>query len=304
VRALAELCRWDEALDTSADPDDPAADPFNWIFVDLPRAEILLRRGKFAAARELLTRIGAVLDGQGDAQYGSELANLRARLAGEEGRFADGHAAVREGLELALSAQDMWLVARLVETGVWLAAAVGDEARADELLTVGRDHHATMSAHGAVALPRTTRALALAAAERTRIGKPDPDAWRIAGTDAYLTAYTRFREAEAVLAGNGSRSRAAELLAAASATATALGAAPLAASVSALGRSPSSALGLTARETEIFSLVGQGMTNAEIAAELFISTKTASVHVSNILRKLGVKSRIQAAALAHRQEQR
>ncbi|MDQ3788471.1 MAG: helix-turn-helix transcriptional regulator [Actinomycetota bacterium] len=61
-------------------------------------------------------------------------------------------------------------------------------------------------------------------------------------------------------------------------------------------------LGLTAREAEIFSLVGQGKTNAEIAAELFISTKTASVHVSNILRKLGVKSRIQAAALAHRQE--
>jgi DNA-binding NarL/FixJ family response regulator len=63
------------------------------------------------------------------------------------------------------------------------------------------------------------------------------------------------------------------------------------------------ALGLTAREAEIFSLVGQGKTNAEIGAELFISTKTASVHVSNILRKLGVKSRIQAAALAHRREQ-
>ncbi len=304
VRALAELSRWDEALDASADPDDPAADPFNWIFVHLPRAEILVRRGEFTAAGELVKRIGAVLDGQGDAQYGSELANLRARLAGEEGRLADGHAAVREGLELALPAHDSWLVARLVATGVWLAAAAGDAALADELLAAGRRHHETMTAAGAVALPRTARAMALAAAERTRLGRPDPDAWRLGGRDRYLTAYADFRAAEAVLAANGSRSRAAALLESAEATATALGAKPLVAAVAALGRSPSSALGLTARETEIFSLVGQGKTNAEIAAELFISVKTASVHVSNILRKLGVKSRIQAAAMAHRQEQR
>ena len=46
------------------------------------------------------------------------------------------------------------------------------------------------------------------------------------------------------------------------------------------------------------------MTNAQIAGELFISTKTASVHVSNILRKLGLRSRIQAAALAHRRQEK
>ncbi|MPZ86256.1 MAG: hypothetical protein GEV28_40155 [Actinophytocola sp.] len=59
-------------------------------------------------------------------------------------------------------------------------------------------------------------------------------------------------------------------------------------------------LGLTAREAEVLDLLGRGLTNPEIAGELFISTKTASVHVSNILRKLGLKSRIQAAALAQR----
>jgi DNA-binding NarL/FixJ family response regulator len=58
--------------------------------------------------------------------------------------------------------------------------------------------------------------------------------------------------------------------------------------------------GLTAREAEVLALVARGLTNAEIAGELFISTKTASVHVSNILRKLGLKSRIQAAAVAQR----
>ena len=47
-------------------------------------------------------------------------------------------------------------------------------------------------------------------------------------------------------------------------------------------------------------LVAAGRSNAEIAAELFIAAKTASVHVSNILAKLGVSSRGEAAATAHR----
>jgi DNA-binding NarL/FixJ family response regulator len=309
VRALAELCRWDEALDTSADPDDPAADPFNWIFVDLPRAEVLLRRGDLAAAKARLDRAGAVLDGQDDAQYGTELAHLRGRLAGAEGRHSDGLAAVRTGLEIALAAQDMWLVARLVATGVWLAMGTKDPDTADELLSAGRSHRAELEARSAVALPRTLRAVALAEAER---GGPDPASWAAVdgGPDRYLTAYARFREAESLLSTKGSRTRAAELLASAAATATALSAAPLSRMITAVRErarlappAAAPALGLTAREAEIFSLVGQGKTNAEIAAELFISTKTASVHVSNILRKLGVKSRIQAAALAHRQEQ-
>ena len=59
-------------------------------------------------------------------------------------------------------------------------------------------------------------------------------------------------------------------------------------------------LGLTAREFEVLRLVAAGRSNREIASELFISTKTASVHVSNILGKLGVTSRGEAAATAHR----
>jgi DNA-binding CsgD family transcriptional regulator/tetratricopeptide (TPR) repeat protein len=59
-------------------------------------------------------------------------------------------------------------------------------------------------------------------------------------------------------------------------------------------------LGLTAREYEVLRLVAAGHSNREIASELFISSKTASVHVSNILGKLGVTSRGEAAATAHR----
>lgn len=58
--------------------------------------------------------------------------------------------------------------------------------------------------------------------------------------------------------------------------------------------------GLTERELEVLRLLSQGRTNREIGAELLISTGTAGVHVSNILRKLGVSSRVQAAGVAHR----
>ncbi len=59
-------------------------------------------------------------------------------------------------------------------------------------------------------------------------------------------------------------------------------------------------LGLTPREQEVLALVAYGRTNRQIADELFISENTAGVHVSNILGKLDVKGRGEAAALAYR----
>ena len=59
-------------------------------------------------------------------------------------------------------------------------------------------------------------------------------------------------------------------------------------------------LGLTAREREVLALVALGRTNRQIAEELFISENTAGVHVSNILGKLGVAGRGEAAAVAYR----
>jgi DNA-binding NarL/FixJ family response regulator len=58
--------------------------------------------------------------------------------------------------------------------------------------------------------------------------------------------------------------------------------------------------GLTAREREVLALIAQGATNRQIGNALFMAEKTASVHVSRILAKLGVQSRTQAAAVAHR----
>ncbi|MCK0111200.1 LuxR C-terminal-related transcriptional regulator [Ornithinimicrobium sp. F0845] len=55
---------------------------------------------------------------------------------------------------------------------------------------------------------------------------------------------------------------------------------------------------MTPREREVLTLVAQGRTNGQIGKQLFISTKTVSVHVSNILAKLGATGRTEAAALA------
>lgn len=134
----------------------------------------------------------------------------------------------------------------------------------------------------------------------------------------YDLAWVRLRLAGALLGEDGDeRDRALELLRLASAVADHLGARPLAAAVARLARrarldlapgaapepvpaDPVAALGLTTREREVLRLVAAGRTNRQIAEELFISPKTVSVHVSNILAKLGVSSRGEAAALAHR----
>ncbi|MGH2869486.1 MAG: response regulator transcription factor, partial [Solirubrobacteraceae bacterium] len=58
---------------------------------------------------------------------------------------------------------------------------------------------------------------------------------------------------------------------------------------------------LTPRERQVLALIAEGATNRQIGEALFMAEKTASVHVSRILAKLGVTGRTQAAAVAHRQ---
>ena len=149
-------------------------------------------------------------------------------------------------------------------------------------------------------------------------GPGSPELWaRIADddlADPYLIATARYQQAAALLASRGSRDRAATALRAADAIARNLRAAPLRAEIKAIARAaridlagsavppepepdPTGA-GLTPREREVLALLGNGLSNAQIARNLYISEKTASVHVSSILRKLGVTSRVQAAAHA------
>jgi DNA-binding CsgD family transcriptional regulator len=109
----------------------------------------------------------------------------------------------------------------------------------------------------------------------------------------------------AVLVAAGRAAEAAPLLAAARETAGLLGARPLLHEVAGIvPRHPPTGRGsteLTPREREILALVAQGRTNGEVARQLFISTKTVSVHVSNILAKLSAGGRTEAVAIARRQ---
>ncbi|MCX5279295.1 AAA family ATPase [Streptomyces sp. NBC_00198] len=135
----------------------------------------------------------------------------------------------------------------------------------------------------------------------------------------YDLARVRLRLGEALLVSgtDDDRARATELLRLARAAADHLGARPLTDAVALLAQrarlplehaperpaapaDPAAALGLTGRERDVLRLVAAGRTNRQIAEELFISPKTASVHVSNILAKLDVSGRGEAAALAHR----
>jgi DNA-binding NarL/FixJ family response regulator len=63
---------------------------------------------------------------------------------------------------------------------------------------------------------------------------------------------------------------------------------------------PAEAAGLTPRELDVLRLIAEGRTNPEIGKALYMSPKTASVHVSRILSKLDVKTRTEAAGVAHR----
>ena len=180
-------------------------------------------------------------------------------------------------------------------------------------------------------LPPTLRAIRLrVTAERARLdGRPDPRAWSRAAAafdavpNPFKAAVSRLREAEAILVSDAPRGQATEPLRAAFDVATRLRAEPLRDELLALGRRAridldelaagdrpevrapadhANAHGLTAREREVLGLLARGLSNREIGETLFISEKTASVHVSNLLGKLGVSGRGAAAAIAVRLE--
>ena len=248
---------------------------------------------------------------------------------------ASEHIAQALGTPYAASAS----VIRLAATGAWAQAEIAARARAsrdeDAVKEAARIADDLLErARRAVAFTDTGRPrawlgleghawLARAEAERRRVdGVHDVDLWRRAadlftygdpdGGFVYEVARSRWRLAEA-LAERGDRDGAAAQWRPAVAAAERLGAAPLLAALRDLGArarlggarpaagAPGPLGALTAREREVLKLVAEGRNNREIAAALFISPKTASVHVSNILAKLDVTSRTQAAAVAHRE---
>jgi DNA-binding CsgD family transcriptional regulator/tetratricopeptide (TPR) repeat protein len=310
-----------------------------WVLPLTVRGALRLRTGELAAAhadfRRILDEARAPLDPQDATPVFAGLAEA----ALWDGRLPDARAAVAAGLEILATSEEPYWTTELCRAGLAVEAAAAEQARARHAAAeeqtareladglIGRVHAAT-AAPDVVPTPAVAANQLTAEGEWFRAtGTSDPERWaRCAEAWEALAypwqaGYARWRQAEALLAQGAPRAAAVDALARASTLAGGLGARLLVAEIDALARRarielalpeaapdgpaqattpPPDELGLTPREREVLALVADGRTNRQIAEALFISNKTASVHVSNILAKLGVANRGEAAAVAHR----
>jgi DNA-binding CsgD family transcriptional regulator/tetratricopeptide (TPR) repeat protein len=331
IEALHASGDWDEADRLSAGALRGSTTSFPWALL-IARALVESDRGEFDAARAHFEAAGPSLRrDRRPGLYDGWLADL----ALWEHRWADAESAVERGLadafwpeaapiRVELSAKGMRALAELAA----LSRARRDAdalhehlERAQELRDVAREAASESSS----VTPNATGWLALAEAEYFRANADlRPDAWSNAATTwdqlerPPLAGYCRWRQAEALVAVGASRTETGVPLREAHTVASRIGAKPLLRELELLAQrsrldlpaaedqSPArrrgleETLGLTPREAEVLALVARGHTNREIAAELVISIKTASVHVSHILAKLDVPNRREAAAIAHR----
>jgi DNA-binding CsgD family transcriptional regulator/tetratricopeptide (TPR) repeat protein len=313
-------------------------DPQNWAMHQC-RAEIDLLHGDIGAATSRRRQVEAIIGHTGHIDIAREDAQQAAELAVWAGRPAEALEAARRVLPLFLTPDLTILCGRLLAAGMRASADLAERAHArrddpaamaavtaaDGLASWAEQMAgAPFTGHPYVASIPAERATW--DAERTRVaGESDPatwgkaaQAWRSLGCP-HRAGYALWRQSEAQLnSGQPAAAAAAPLRAAA---AEAAGHAPLLAQVRALAarariplQDPDAAatpgapapprapapFGLTGRELAVLRLLAAGQTNAQIGAELFISPRTAGVHVTNILRKLGVSGRVQAAAVAER----
>ena len=329
--------RWDEAGSALAQARLQPAGGAGEIALGIRAAQLAVGRGDFEVASSLIASLDPQLENADDMQWIAPLAAARAELAIWQDNPAAalrevehaltrvhlsvGANASRIGPLLALgvrAAADLRMLRRRHRRGADAEAARASGAEHLAAMRAQRDEVAARwPAHVHLAEPY----LALCEAEASRLGgDADAEAWTEAArcfevpSQPYTRAYARFREAEALLAAHRGAQRAGSALREAHETAVTLGAAPLQAAVEAVAQrgridlgvlatasAPSGGQsGLTAREQEILGLLAHGLTNRQIAERLFITERTAGHHVSNILAKLGVSRRAEAAAEAVR----
>jgi DNA-binding CsgD family transcriptional regulator/tetratricopeptide (TPR) repeat protein len=302
------------------------------------RGQLLARKGDFGAAREQLDqarRVSRAADRDPAWQERIELALWEGNDQAASAAVADGlrwRAALAPDRSLSQYTSPWYaLTLRLAADQAERAAA---HRAADDLAEIRRRAEpvaAELDRLVSLDVPQARHPgvlcnLLLAQAERSRLeGASDPERWHVAAAAwerlerPFEAAYARFRRAEALLVGGTPHQQAETVLRAAHQTAVALGAAPLRREIELLAQrgrlrleyrvvtavgpkapSPAASLGLTRREAEVLVLLAEGRTNRQIGQALFITPKTASVHVSRILAKLGVAGRGEAAAIAHR----
>ncbi|HSP30054.1 MAG TPA: response regulator transcription factor, partial [Ilumatobacteraceae bacterium] len=328
AEALTRLGRWTEVAGVLAR--QPIADTLPVGLLRLARATAMLaaRRGETDVALAQLAVAEALpVDGWHETVRDATTADVHLAL-GDWGEAAE---AAERGWAATGSTSVLW-AARFAMFGVVAEVERTLDRRArrepvDVDATIARlqqqiDAARTFADQVPGGPQRDTAAhLAHAAASLTRLTVPDAGAWSDAAArwsdlgDRWATAVALVREAEAAALA-GAADRAATTLRRAHAIAAELGADPMLTEIDAvssrtrisieaparvvLDESSAERLGLTPREAEVLALVAAGRTNRQIGNELYVSDKTASVHVSNILRKLGVNSRVDAAAVAQR----
>jgi DNA-binding CsgD family transcriptional regulator/tetratricopeptide (TPR) repeat protein len=334
TEALVALGRWDQAERVSRQGLEVAASDATLIPLLPLRATLELGLGDLDAAEARLRTLRRLLPAPiPEAQKAGPLFAGLAELALWRGDLDQARALVAETVPLVeanprYAALVYALGLRVEADRAELARArrPGEPAPDDGTATALLQRLGEAAAGPAAAsMPELAAWHALGLAERTRqAGQSDPAAWaEVAAAwerrgQPYRAAYAGFRRAEALLAGTGDRDSAAVVLGPAAAITGRLGARLLDAEVQALARRarldlaqhatttapgappPAAQLGLTRRESEVLALIAAGRSNRQIAQALFISPKTASVHVSNILAKLGAAGRVEAAAIAHR----
>ena len=322
---LYTLGRWDECVQSAAVEAErlPTASGF----AIGPALYVALARGDRTAAERARALLDGPFDWMATLVAGIVLTDAAA-LRGEPEAAVERVRTTLEALTDESGAERPDVAVRLAALALSAVAdaavelrLTGDEAAAlrwtdtaTELVELARAT-ATKGEDGERQGPEGLAWLARAQAEWTRATSgPDVEAWEKAVAtfgygDVYERARCQLRLAEALLAA-GRREEAAEQARAARDTADRLGAVPLRDSVDALIRrgrlaeTPPTAAGppaLTTRENDVLRLLALGRTNRQIGEELFISGKTASVHVSNILGKLGAAGRTEAVALAYRE---
>ncbi|MFK4069315.1 AAA family ATPase [Streptomyces sp. NPDC029674] len=328
AESLISLGRWDEAADAVAETQRCVQSSKPRVSASERSARMALYRGEYAAAaRHMHTAHQHLGTHDPQPQYLLVLIRIALGLAAAEGRILDGRAELERGLATGLP------VGTYKYGWPLLLAAATMEADARGLPAAEPGRPAALARIRAVTKSLATPTpLSLAHDEWTRTellraeGRDRPAHWTTVVTALepldrpYDLAQARLRLAESLLASDTTdRDRAAQLLRQAKEVADRLGARPLSDSITGLAQRarlslnpaeavrtpaapahPAEALGLTSRERDVLRLVAAGRSNRQIAEELFISPKTASVHVSNILAKLSVTGRGEAAALAHR----
>jgi DNA-binding CsgD family transcriptional regulator len=306
-----------------------------WL-AQMTRAEVDLLRGDAAAAADRWRLIHSLPAIVSRVDFACESAQRDAEGALWAGRPSDALEQARRALALFIVPDLTVLCGRLLATGMRACADLAEQARARRdqpgaVAAMAAGDGLVTWAEGMMGAPFTNHPLVATIpaeratwdAERTRVaGFSDPEAWAGAAKAwqdlgcPHRAGYALWRQAQAQLdAGRPPAAAGAALRAAAT---VADGHAPLLAGIRTLAerariplqspaaaatgpsRSARLAYGLTARELAVLRLLAAGRTNAQIGSELYISPKTAGVHVSNILRKLGVSGRVQAAAVAER----